>query len=136
MALELEKRFGYSDLMPEGIRAIFVELCEDVVLLHNGWDLFTDLYGSPRNRELMAELAYYSFKIFRRTLVDEVIIGICCLGDPAQSGRNGKNKNLSLARLVESCPDPSNELTAILEKFNTAQTPVKKFRNERVGIEI
>src|SRR5689334_11275256 len=107
MALELEQRFGYSEKLPESIRVIFVELCEDLVFLHNEWELFKDLYGSTHNRELMAELAYYSFKIFRRTLVDEVIIGICSLGDPARSGRNDERQNLSLAQLVERCPDLS-----------------------------
>jgi len=133
MDTERAESFGYSEKIPENIRTEVMWLCQDVLFLQNEWDLFTELYGTKENTELLSQLAYLSFKIMWQTLFYDVTMGICRLGDPAQSGPKGMHSNLSLERLVHNCPDRSIELNALLAKFKTAYEPVNKFRNKRVG---
>ena len=104
-------------------------LCQDVTTLQNKWDLYLGLFDKKGNTKLLSELAFLSFHTIEESLRYDMTMSICRLSDPPKSLGN---ENLSLAYLVENCPDVAG-LDLLLTKFRTACEPVSKHRKKRVG---
>jgi hypothetical protein len=126
---EIENAFGYDTRIPENIREIFMWLCQDVAALQSKWDFYVELYGREENTTLLTELAPWSFNIVEESLRNDMTMAICRLSDPSISLRK---ESLSLATLVEKCPDFS-DLGERLADLQAVCEPISKWRNKQVG---
>jgi hypothetical protein len=127
--VRIEDAFGYDIRVPEKIRETFMWLCNDVADLQSKWDFYLELYGKEENTALLSELAPWSFNIIEESLRNDMTMAICRLSD--RSITMGE-KNLSLATLVENCPDISG-LDTTLAEFQASCKPISKWRNKHVG---
>ena len=127
---DIENAFGYDTRIPENIRVIFMWLCQDVAALQSKWDFYLELYDSEENTALLSELASWSFNIVEEALRNDMTMAISRLSDPSTSMRT--KENLSLATLVEKCPDIP-DLERRLAEFQVGCQPVSNWRNKHVG---
>ncbi len=121
--------FGYSEKLPEGIRDIFMWLCQDVASLQHKWDFYLELFGKDENTQLLSELAVASFNIIFEILQNDITMAICRLSDPPKSMGQ---KNLSMATLVKKFKDIEG-LDKLMIEFQENCKPVRQRRNKRVG---
>lgn len=126
---DIEHTFGYNNQVPENIRETLMRLCQDVAVLQSKWDFYLELFSKQENAALLSELALWSFKIVEGSLRNDMTMAICRLGDPSVT--RGK-RNLSLATLVEYCPNIQN-LSTLLTEFQKECKPISKLRNKHVG---
>jgi hypothetical protein len=124
-----ENAFGYDKKVPENIRTVVMWLCQDVASLQSKWDFYQKLFNVEQNTELLSELAQWSFNIIEESLRNDMTMAICRLSDPSKSF---KKENLSLAYLVENCPEIAGLDTMLIEFQNSCE-PVSKYRNKQVG---
>ena len=111
--MEIKERFGYVEEMPEGVRCLYVELCEDVSSLRHKWQFYLELFANRENAVLLANLTRASFYILGELLGDGITMAICRLEDPA---RQGKFKNLTIEGLKESCSSVP-KIVELCERF-------------------
>ena len=121
--------FGYDSRLPEGIREVFMWLCQDVASLQSKWGFYLGLFSSQGNAALLSDLAQRSFQIIEESLRDDMTMAICRLSDPPQSM---SKDNLSLKALVQQC-DNVDSVAVLLKDFLDACEPVRQYRNKRVG---
>lgn len=126
---DIENAFGYNTLIPENIREIFMWLCQDVAALQSKWDFYLELYSDEETTSLLSELASWSFNMIEESLRNDMTMAICRLSDPSITFRK---ENLSLASLVEKCPDIEG-LEEQLADFQVACEPISQWRNRNVG---
>ena len=88
-----ETRFGYVDQLPDEIRDVFTELCQETANLGMKWKLYLDLYGESANIVLLQDTANGEFLMIEQSLRVDMTMTICRLADPPRS--MGK-ENLSL----------------------------------------
>lgn len=88
--------------LPQTLSKSFKKLWQDVVNLHAKWNLFQQLYGEQESVAVLKETAPWAFRTFQLVLLDDILLSICRLTDPAQQGGN---TNLTLAQLID-CIDP------------------------------
>lgn len=131
----LQQAFGYSDKIPENVRDAFVWLCQDLTALQSKWDFFVEMYGTKAHTELLSELALASFNMIYDALLNDIIMGISRLTDPAKSARNPAHVNLTLFTLIDMCPDipGASILQARLKEISELCKPIRHTRNRRVG---
>lgn len=123
------RRFGYEPNLPESIRDIFTELCEDVRALRSKWDFYLGVFSQEENTALLSELARASFLMIEESLRTDLTMTICRLGDPSQSLGHD---NISLQALIDRLDNPSNVIE-LLKDFQAACEPVKNIRNKMVA---
>lgn len=124
-----ENAFGYDEKVPERIRTVVMWLSQDVASLQSKWDFYKKLFNNEQNTELLSELAAWSFNIIEESLRNDMTMAICRLSDPSKTFNK---ENLSLAYLVENCPEIPG-LDAMLIDFQNSCEPVSKYRNKQVG---
>jgi hypothetical protein len=121
--------FGYNPLLPQGIRAIFMWLCQEVASLHNKWQFYLALYTGEEDTGLLSELASGSFVIIEESLRHDMTMSICRLSDPP---RTGGKLNLSLQTVAEKVQGVEG-LSELLVGFLQACEPVRRYRHKLVG---
>ena len=126
---DIKHAFGYDNRVPELIRETFMWLCQYVADLQSKWDFYLELYSKEENTALLSELASWSFNIVEESLRNDMVMAICRLCDPSATRSMG---NLSMATLVEICPDIPALVTRLAE-FRDVCEPVSKWRNKHVG---
>ncbi len=124
-----ESAFGYDARVPENIRTGLMWLCQDVASLHNKWAIYSKLFNSKENTDLLSELAFWTFINIEESMRSDMTMAISRLCDPAKTC---ERYNLSLEFLVENCPDMP-DLNAKLLELRAECDPVKKYRNKHVG---
>jgi AbiU2 len=124
-----EQRFGYVEDMPEDVRSLYVELCEDAVSLWHKWEFYLELFGKRENAVLLADLTRASFYVLSELLGDGITMAICRLEDPAQQG---KYKNLTIHALKEKCSDIP-EINDLCDRLHAACEPFRRHRDKRIG---
>jgi AbiU2 len=122
-------RFGYNPALPEGIRDVFMWLCQEVAALQNKWSFYLELFSSEDNTALLSDVAGSFFQAVEESLRNDMTMAICRLSDPCRS--DGK-ANLSLATLVRLCND-LRDVDRLLTDFLDACAPVRRHRNKRVA---
>lgn len=107
--------------MPSEINEIFEKIKEDVQWLHIHWAYYKELFHGPELRiDLMNESAPLFFYINQTLLLDEVILSICKLTDPAKSSRDTENMSL-------------NKLNSRFDGISSKNDPFKKHRHKRIA---
>lgn len=121
--------------MPKQLKGIFDHLWQDVVWVHYKWDLFLQLYDKREDVELLNRTAPAVFRVWEDVMLDEIVISICRVTDPATTGRK---KNLTLDRLGGAIDGSSySDLKREFKKGLLDLRPVLKFardhRNRRIA---
>ena len=124
----MNNKFGFYPEIPENIRDIFMQLCQDFVALNNKWDFYLELYSSAETTSLLSKMALASFHLIEEALRADMVLSICRLNDPPQScGQN----NLSFPFLHQHIHN--SEVDNLFTQFETACSPFKTHRNKQVG---
>ncbi|MGB7295577.1 MAG: hypothetical protein WBC70_08295 [Candidatus Aminicenantales bacterium] len=125
---------------PRELKAVFEKIEHQVFLLHDRWIIYRQLYGTSKERiELLNESAPNYFWIIQDVLWDEILLDICRLADPIQSGRDKKSKkNLCLEMLCQIIKELGREdlysdICNSLSRFREKCEGLKKHRNKRIG---
>src|SRR6185295_5019430 len=94
-----ESKQDYIKAMGEELGSQFAELWQQLVYLHCKWMEYVALFGTRSDRiELLNKSAPTFFRIIQDTLWDDILLHICRLTDPPETG---KNKNLTIQNLPE-----------------------------------
>jgi hypothetical protein len=108
---------------------IFDALWDEVSLIHSGWVLYRQLYGNAERVELLNRSTRAFFGRLHWVLLDHVLLGICRVTDPAESGGH---RNLTLETLLRGVPCANKLLVATLEgHFADARQKSVPFRTRR-----
>ncbi len=125
-----------SNEIPEDLRGLFELLRSDVIELQARWKMFKELYATNQTRlELLRESASWFFETLRVILLDDVILGIARLTDPA---RTLGQENQSLEKLMISIdhtdhPDLVLVLERLLKLAQDESQPFREHRNKRLA---
>jgi hypothetical protein len=124
-----ETRFGHIDQLPDEVRDVFTELCQETANLGMKWRFYLDLFGDPEDLALLHDTANGAFLMIEQSLRVDMTMTICRLADPLKS--MGK-ANLSFAKLAEHFAGDAI-LQAIIKRFLAAAKPVVESRNKLIG---
>ncbi len=124
--------FGHCPELPDHVRDMFTDLCQDVASLHAKWQLYLDLFSSDDDTALLSGLARSSFQLFEEALRSDMTMAICRLSDPHESPGSRGMENLSIDTLVRRLGHTS-DLDALLRQFQEECESVRRYRNKRVG---
>lgn len=107
----------------------------DVTWVHSKWSIFLQLYLDKETIDLLNNTAPSYFRICQDILLDDTMLAICRLTDPARTGRK---TNLSLRRLVDAIDAGGyNELKENVENVLASVQPRFEFardhRNRRIA---
>lgn len=121
--------------MPAALSEVFGELWQDVVWVHGKWAIFCQLYAEKDSVELLNNTAPSFFRICQDVLLDDVLLTICRITDPAQTGRK---TNLCLERLVRHIDesaycDLKDNATSLLTSFQQKLDFARDHRNRRIA---
>lgn len=93
--------------MEPGLQEAVTLLSARLVELHVVSKQYRQLYADAETVEILNRTAGLFFKIVQEELWDSMLLGVCRLLDPAQQGRGGKDKNLTLYSLPPLIADPT-----------------------------
>lgn len=104
----------------EVLKSYFVSLCTDLTL-------YSELFTCQESVNVLNDFNSLVFSHIQKAYLEKLCLSIACLLDPAETG---KNKNLSLARIVKQCDCP--ELDDKLSKLNCLyeSTGIKQWRQK------
>lgn len=124
--------------IPSEINEIFEKIKEEVQWLHIHWAYYKELFlGSKLRIDLMNESAPLFFYINQTLLLNEVILSVCKLTDPAQSSHDKENMSLDkVLQLIEKekkNDDLVNKLKTVLAGIKSKKDPFKKHRDKRIA---
>ena len=121
--------------MPPELAEVYGELWQDVVWVHDKWNIFLQLYSDKEAIDLLNKTAPSFFYICQYVLLDDTMMAICRLTDPAQTGRK---TNLSLQRLVDTVddatyPDLKSNIVNVLATMQSKFEFARDHRNRRIA---
>jgi len=129
MTKDDDKPFGYAPELPEDVRPVFQNLCQDLASLHGKWRFYLELFSDRDTVGLLNNVAMASFQMLEESLRSDITMSICRLCDPAKScGQN----NLSINVLVEKFSKVPG-LSQLWDDFQRQCEPVRQYRNKRIG---
>jgi AbiU2 len=115
---------------------IYDALQNRMIDLHATWKIYLQLFGTTEGRvKLLNRLIPCAALFIQRALIDEVILGICRLCDPA---RLGKFENVSIEALIAALdPKPDAEKLGTLNEqlmtINDKRKDLEQHRNKRIA---
>jgi len=124
------------DDLPESVRVPFETLSNDVTRLHHRWKLWKQLYGSGQRRvDLMNEVADSFFYELHFIMLDNVLLNIARLLDPATSGKFSNMSLRTLERILPAAglPELVPALKQRLDALEELADPVLAHRDKRIG---
>jgi hypothetical protein len=121
--------FGYVPELPEDVRGIYMDLCQDVASLHAKWGLYLDLFSTAEATTLLSQIAPGTFQIVEESLRTDILMLICRLSDPPQSC--GKD-NLSMAVLARQFAYVEG-LGELVTRLREECEPVRLYRDKRIA---
>lgn len=109
-------------------------LRDEVILVHAHWAMITEFVNGEERRKLLVSTGGYFFLEVHRVFVDDVILRLSRLTDPAQQGR-GRQKNLSLYALLDDISDPSlkSKIQNLIEEAKKKIAPLREHRHKRIA---
>jgi hypothetical protein len=122
--------------LPEEVIEIYKNLREDVIWAHGHWIIYRQLYNrSPERLDLLNESAATFFGRLQRILLNDTILAIGRLTDPATMGNQ---QNLSLEMLIQKLDATVNEvivqqLRTDLQEIKGLCSPFRLLRNKEVA---
>lgn len=116
-------RSKINDSELEFFKDYFVTLCTDLTI-------YKELFAEPDSVKTLNDFSPLIFSRIQSSYLERICLKIACLLDPALSGRDGKNKNMTLKRFTElCCSEELNTLVSRLEDLYSS-TGIKKWRNK------
>ena len=118
------------------LASVYRALRIEVTWLHARWITYSQLFSHSEARiDLLNECARSHFHFIHEVLLNDLLLALCKLTDPAIQG---KNENLSmerLQRLLEATGDPllAKECEATLNGLETFAAPMKVLRNKQLA---
>ncbi|SYZ72745.1 conserved hypothetical protein [Candidatus Zixiibacteriota bacterium] len=131
-----ERRFVMKQDFPQHIRPLYDLLNREVIELNMHWDIFKQLYtGRSLLIDLLNESAPVFFGKLQTILLDDIILAISRLSDPAKSGNN---ENLSLKKMKEGLDakgydDLKEKLARRIIEIDSKCESFRRHRNKRVA---
>src|SRR5271157_1437930 len=121
--------------MPESIKDIFNELKNQVVWLHTKWENYRQVFGTSEKLKLLDECAHAFFLIIHNALIDDVLMSLSKLTDPA--GKKTK-KHLSFEKLQKrvkkNCDhELASQLQAKLDDLKKKSEVIRTHRDKRLA---
>lgn len=123
--IKQEDRLGHTPELPENIRGLFRELCQEVAFVNAVWQFYLELFTDDANTAMFNEVASSSFKIIEHALRTEITMGLCRLSDPAGKGKRSRCSMLRLA----SQAGPIDGLEAKVDEFVSHCGLIHRLRN-------
>lgn len=122
-------------LSPE-LNRVFEAVEHEVVWLHGRWIIFRQLFITDEDRiQVLMKTASSLFRIIHYVLVDDVILAICRLTDPAKT--MGNYNNCSMPQIVELLRSTNPRLGDALDEryieLNAAADVFRSHRNKRIA---
>jgi len=101
----------------------FSTLCTDLTI-------YKQLFSTEESITVLNSFNSLIFGRIQATYIERICLKIACLLDPAESGKGGVNKNLTLKRFVTQCN--SSELNTLIGNLDTLydSTGIKTWRNK------
>ncbi len=122
-------------LIPEEINEVYEELKTEITWLHARWIIYRQLFAESDKRvDLLNECASVFFYIIQDVLLEEVLVSLCKLTDPARSRRF---ENLSLKQLQSRLGAHGDQKLAartrsILDELHSKCEPFRVWRNKQL----
>lgn len=123
-------------LSPPLVEQVYDALRIEVTWLHGRWICYRQLFaGSPERIDMLNECASVFFLIIQDVLLDEVMLSLSKLTDPAKTG---KNENMSLEQLqtlLEAYGDAihASKSRLILDKLHDQCAPFRNWRDKQLA---
>lgn len=122
---------------PQALAVVHEVVWTDVALLYQRWTTFRHLYldTTSSQHEVLHWAAAGFFELLHRILIDDLLLGIARLADPASTlGRS----NLVLESLTEHLPSDADEDLAkrvreSVQQFQSAAAFARPVRNKRLA---
>jgi HEPN superfamily AbiU2-like protein len=126
-----------NKVMPAHLQKLWDALRPEVLLLHERWLIYRQLFADSQHRvDLLNDSASTFFLVVEDVLFESIQLGFARLGDPAQSG-TGRNLTLeSLLNEVKKRPQDAAllaKLTVLLHKYRTECSKLKRIRNKKLA---
>ena len=125
--------------MTATLESVFECVNQSVIQLIFRWKIFCQLFDSgPDNVDLLNASGAVVFGLFQRLALDDVIMALSRLTDPANSGRNKSDKNANikylLLNVIDSLDQDTNaELQASLACLEDHVTNIRVHRNKALA---
>lgn len=123
--------------MDNQAKEVYQKIYRKVLILHNYLQLYKQVYGSKESIEVINDSANSFFAMNQSIFVDNLILSIVRLLDPAQMGGY---ENLSLSKLIELIEDENNSsecltncLKKLLEAIQNIVKPLNTHRNKGIA---
>lgn len=119
--------------MPTPLGEIHYALHNEVAWLHLKWKDFRALFGREQETiDLLNAAAPAFFHALQRMMWEDVLLHLCRLTDPPQSGRRD---NLTVRRLPDLMPDANlqNQLRALVNDAKQNAEFARDWRNRRLA---
>ena len=131
MSSEQQKEF-FEKVFGADLGAKYYVLKNHVTHAHMNWAMRSELMKNQERRLLLDSTGRHFFIEVHRLFVNDVILRLSRLTDPAQ---HGKQENLSLYALLDdiSCPTLKSEIEDLIEKAKDIIAPLKKHRHKRIA---
>jgi len=102
------------------IKEYFTNLCLDLTI-------YSDLFTEQESIDVMNGFNSLVFSRIQKAYIEKLCLSLACLLDPAQTG---KNKNLSLARIITQCecPELDGKYSNLLKLYEL--TGIKNWRSK------
>lgn len=121
--------------MPAPLGKLHYDLWNEVVWLHAKWGQFRQLFGAtPERVDLLNRTAPVFFYFLQDVMFEDVLLHICRLTDPPETGR-GHRQNLTLLRLetVIEVPQLRTEVAALLQDVSARSAFARDWRNRHIA---
>lgn len=88
--------------MPAALESVFECVNNSVIQISFRWKIYCQLFDSGSdNMTLLNASGAEVFKLFQRLALDDVMLALSRLTDPAYSGRNKSHENASIDHLIQ-----------------------------------
>lgn len=129
-----------STVYPPAVAQAFEVLKNELVWLHHRWATYNQLYGKDERRiELLNHVAPGFFFVVQESVYDAVVLSVCRMCDPPETGRAPKAQaNMTLRRLLQEVVAAGDAvLAASLEtkwaEIRSALPQLVEYRHKHVG---
>ena len=122
--------------LPATIEKLFEELGNEIQWVHAKWMIYRELFDHSDERiDILNECASAFFYFIEQTLLNDVLLSIAKITDPA---RTGKRENLTLYQLQEQIETLgegqfSSQLRELLADLNTKSVGIRTYRNKSLA---
>ncbi|WP_404305916.1 AbiU2 domain-containing protein [Neorhodopirellula lusitana] len=133
--LEVEDECSLA-AVPAKLAPVYQRLNEELIWIHGKWNMYRQLFGFSKSRvDLLNESSQAFFAVLQPLWIDYLVLEICKLTDPAQSG---KYTNLSIEQLHEKLSSTKyrgirDQLSLLANSVREECKPLRDRRNKRIA---